>query len=217
MSSSWHFLRCASCPIDIASAGLPCKAYSKLRDRTGSSAKTKGSMAHPACETVYNFLEYLGSRKPGSWFVEEVPGFGHVDSHLKHNGVPESHLCNWVRQVCNMGYSVRVLEVKHEIWVQNRRTRLLLVGCSAAHGGGAGASWIAEALQAIMQRRSLQRALSVWDLVNPDDIDEERVRARDTAERRKQALTMLCWVGVTVVCLRSFDNTATRAENEDYV
>ena len=154
-------------PPDIVCAGLPCKAFSRLRVRAGGTNKTSGPQNHPAFGPVQDFVSYLAKRRPGVWWVEEVESFNSITG----KGQVRTHLEEWCQQVTAIGYSVRVLRFQHQDWVLNRRSRLLIVGCSRQHGGALGAQWIFDAMQRVVARRQIQRPVSVWELVDPNCIE----------------------------------------------
>ena len=110
----------AMCPVaktavDIAVAGLPCKAFSALRVKNGTSAKTKDVTSHPAFATVNGeFEEYLRVRTPGSFFVEEVLAFANADVSLGG----QSHMQAWASRIAALGYNIRVLKFPLSLWVK---------------------------------------------------------------------------------------------------
>ena len=173
--------------VDICVAGLPCKAFSRLRHRGGDSARTQSAAKHPVFATVEQFIEYAQARSPNCFLIEEVESFGHVVKDLKHRGLPESHLSRWSRELSRLGHAIKVVKYQHGIYVQCRRPRLLIIGCSARCGGSEGAAWLADAVVASQRRRAMQKPCSVWQLVDPDCVEEEEIRRRDLAEKRKQA------------------------------
>ena len=113
-------LHAANCPVskkavDVAVAGLPCKAFSALRQRNGTSLKTQSVTSHPAFSTVNDeFEEYLRVKVPGTFFVEEVLAFGNSDK----NAGGQSHLHQWAGRISALGYNVRVLKFPLSLWVQ---------------------------------------------------------------------------------------------------
>ena len=174
-------------PVDITVAGLPCKAFSRLRDRQGNSLRTQSAASHPVYSTVQQFVQYLSDRKPSCFIVEEVESFGHIDKTLKYRGLPESHLQRWARDVCALGYSIKAVRFQHGLYVSCRRPRLVIVGCAPACGGKEAVAWIADAISGAQRRLAMQKPVCIWSLVDPDCAEEERLRQRDLEEKRKQA------------------------------
>ena len=172
--------------VDITVAGLPCKAFSALRDKRGGTPCTGAPSMHPAYSAVEGFTQYLKQRRPSCFIIEEVLAFMHKDSRLKSpTGLPESHLARWSRSVAQQGYSIRVLKWEHSAWMNVRRPRLLIVGVSPRCGGKQGAEWIASALMKVISFRQLQRPVDVWSLVDVDGPEEQMQRERDAAAHRQ--------------------------------
>ena len=170
-------------PPDIVCAGLPCKAFSRLRCTSGQSTKTSQAQHHPAFNAVQDFISYLSLRKPGVFWVEEVESF----NSLKGRGQTETHLEAWCRAVTSVGFSVRVMRFCLSDWVENRRSRLLIVGCSKAHGGAGGAQWIIDAVERVVARRRMMRPVRIWELVDPWSVEEKIMRERELSACRKKA------------------------------
>eukprot|EP00971_Amphidinium_carterae_P166578 3301395-Amphidinium_carterae.1 len=143
-------------------------------------------MAHPAYSTVNGFISYLSNRRPGCFWVEEVLAFQHVDKDLKRKGVAVSHLEEWSRAVTNLGYSIRVLQIDHQIWVACRRPRLLILAVSKVCGGSIAAQWMAEAVLRVVRHRQLQRPLDIFELVDLDSAEEKAVRERELEVKAKK-------------------------------
>ena len=129
----------ATSAVDIACGGLPCKAFSAMREKRGPTPSTGPQSAHPSYAPVAEFVSYLKARKPGTFWIEEVEAFANIDSKLRNSttGILESHLEVWSREVVRLGYSIRVMRWQHQVWVSNKRSRLLIFGVAEQHGGKA--------------------------------------------------------------------------------
>ena len=195
----WHGQTCAVAPVavDIVVGGLPCKAFSALREKQGHTLATGPQTKHPSYAPVSDFILYLKARQPGTFWIEEVEAFGHIDKNLRDadSGLLQSHLQVWAHHVARLGYSVRVMRWQHSLWVNNRRTRLLIFGAADKHGGKEAVKWMVQAAQDVIQFRSMQKAVDIWSLVDNHAPDEVEARRRDVVGKRKQVLASVCVVG----------------------
>ena len=89
--------------IDLAIAGLPCKAYSALRVKSGQGDQQGAAMQHPAHSVVEEFVEYVAKRRPGVFWVEEVEGFAFANPDLAKKGVHETYLTTWSKKLVAFG------------------------------------------------------------------------------------------------------------------
>jgi len=85
---------------DISIHGLPCQAYSWMRQRSGSTKNTGQVWQHPGHAEVFEgFHSYLTERQPRGWIVEEVPALAQPD---KRTGIP--FLQTFLTQCKSLGY-----------------------------------------------------------------------------------------------------------------
>lgn len=98
----------------VATAGLPCQPFSKARTKQGGSARTSSAPDHPDYTTVMvEWAEYLGCRRPMSFWVEEVVEFETCIDHK--TGSP----CMWLfaKACVVLGYVVKAIKLDHGLWI----------------------------------------------------------------------------------------------------
>jgi site-specific DNA-cytosine methylase len=140
---------------DCASQGLPCQPFSRQRSSSATPEEPTGY------DSVFvQFFEYLDSMKPRGIIVEEVPEFG---KRKGPDGV--SYLTKFVEECELRGFFVVVLEMEAGIWGSVTRKRLYIVGCSSDLGGEAGAMWIANMVDQIVQFRSLTGPTDIRSMI----------------------------------------------------
>ena len=133
----------------------------------GSTPKTHHTEQHPALNTLMIELPtYLAHHRPRSWFIEEVEGIRRVSSS------GETYLTIFLRRVCALGYSARVVSMDHSLFVNMPRSRVWLVGISKEAGGTKAATWVSEHMTEICAELSKGAQASFLDVVPKGDLVE---------------------------------------------
>ena len=170
------FLHGRDCPCpamrpDISIHGLPCQAYSWMRQRSGSTKNTGQVWQHPGHEEVFEgFHSYLRERQPLGWIVEEVPALAQPD---KRTGI--SFLQTFLRKCRSLGYCVVVLQMDHVVWVEMSRNRLWMIGFSEELGHKQAADAFLEIVEESQKFRQLGEPTHIWNIVSPNS-DAEMAR-----------------------------------------
>ena len=163
--------KCPTMRPDISIHGLPCQAYSWMRQRSGSTKNTGQVWQHPGHAEVFEgFHSYLTERQPRGWIVEEVPALAQPD---KRTGIP--FLQTFLTQCKSLGYCVVVLQMDHVVWVEMSRSRLWMIGFSKELGHKAAADAFLEIVHESQQFRQLGEPTHIWKVVSPNsDAEMER-------------------------------------------
>lgn len=109
-----------------ASAGLPCQPWTKSRSHSGESNRTSTPSRHPDYNTtMVQWPLYLKTRRPGCWFVEEVPDMEayqtpDVDDTIDAD---QTDLWRFALSCCHEGYAVRTFEADHGLFAKIPRHR----------------------------------------------------------------------------------------------
>ena len=154
---------------DCSSGGLPCPSFSNLRHQSGNSPATQDPDSHPSfCTVMSEFFDYLRSRRPRSWWIEEVERFNAMN---KKTG--KTYLQEFVEQCARLQYFVRVIKLNHSTWIGVGRGRLFVLGVGADCGGRKAVEWIVEVITASTAYRELAPPTAVWSLIDPEADDEQ--------------------------------------------
>lgn len=155
---------------DLVTGGLPCPAFSRLRDRTKSHNRGKPWEHDSFHVTMVQFPEYLSVRRPRGFWIEQVETFGAVDKSSNR-----SFLHEFMRNCCSHGYAVRALVLPHDAWIDLPRTRIYVIGCHHDMGHKKAVEWIVEQIQSTSQYRALTPPTAILDLI---DVEAPSERAR---------------------------------------
>ena len=118
------------------------------------------------------FDEYLRVRQPRTFWLEQVPGFNKTLASLG-----ASPLELFSEQCQKRGYHLRAMQIDHRIFVKVVRCRLFVWGCSDEAGGQAGADFVYELVQAMIEQiLDTHPDLNVFDVVDVDSPDQQRRR-----------------------------------------
>ena len=149
--------------------GFPCTPFTQLRNKKGKGAKQGAAETHPQFKNVMEDLpEYLRRRCPESFIVEEVCA---ISRALSKTGRP--FLSMVVERCTQAGYSVVVLKLNHNDWIDVPRERLFLLGFRSTAGGQCAAKWAAQKAQEVMKaRRSMGGPIGVWEVLGASDPEE---------------------------------------------
>lgn len=158
---------------DLATAGLPCPAFSRMRQKGGTTASTGAPWDHPSFHTVMTeWQEYLSAREPRGFWIEEVEAFASTDART---GV--SFLHRFSELCCKLGFAIRALTLNHSIWTELPRSRVFIIGVTADLGGSKAADWIVNAIQESTRYRQLSVPTPIWsiiDLAEPGEMARQR-------------------------------------------
>lgn len=157
---------------DLATAGLPCPAFSRSRTKNGCTLGTGPASSHPSFHTVMSEWEhYLTSRNPLGFWVEEVEEFSSTGPPTVR-GKNMSFMEQFARQACRHGYAIRVLRLNHSVWSEMPRGRVFIIGMGKEVGHSRGADWVVQAVEESQRYRQLALPTRVWDMLDPyDDMD----------------------------------------------
>jgi site-specific DNA-cytosine methylase len=103
--------------LDMVVGGLPCKPFTRMRDRRCVKAE-----AHPAYAVQDDFFALLASDsfQIDGFIIEEVLGM----SELSPEGSDFTFLELFIQKAQALGYAVRALSVCSSLWVAMPRPRL---------------------------------------------------------------------------------------------
>lgn len=151
---------------DIASGGFPCTPFSRLREQSGETPGRGLPHNHDDFPTLFEELpKYLSSRRPSSWWAEEVEGVDRTDCRTG-----ETYLYQLVVACENLKYSVQVVIIDHAVWIAVPRKRIYILGFSEEAGGAKAAKWAAERVVQVIQFREQQGpGADVWKVVQSHD------------------------------------------------
>ena len=133
---------------DVSSGGFPCPPFSQARTRTGKSARTGPTEAHPQfCMVMQEFIDYMKFRMPMSFWLEEVRGF--MLPLVALNGRSPCQVV--AADLQTIGYSCQCLTLNHSAFLKNTRERVFLFGCRPEGGGMKGAEDIRDIILELME------------------------------------------------------------------
>ena len=160
---------------DVVVAGLPCPPFSKARHKNGGTRSTGAASSHPAYNTVMvEFTDYLASRHPLGFLVEEVDSFAHTDAR------GQSPLREFATKTNKLGYAIRALLLDHHTWIDVPRVRVWIIGVGQELGHSVAADWMVEKIEEITKHRKLAPP-TPWSYVVDTECPEERHR-RDSGK-----------------------------------
>ena len=120
-------------------------------------------------EVMIKFVNYLRSRRPGSFWLEEVWGFCRKLKILDYKSAIEV-----VAELCEAeGYACEALGINHGTFITISRPRVFLIGVHQREGGRRAARWIARHVAACMEVRSSTAPtawLSIVDIAEPEQV-----------------------------------------------
>ena len=161
---------------DVAVAGLPCVAFSRLRTKNqGELSEHLGpAEKHPAYQVVMTqWPEYLEARRPAAWLVEEVDVFATTR--------PQDNSCKTAAVMfmeaaakSGDGYAVEAQVLDHVQWVQLSRRRCWFVGMSAGLGSNQGCKAVFAGYSEAAKLRALGPKTSVLEFVDDSTIEMSR-------------------------------------------
>jgi hypothetical protein len=112
---------------DLTSIGSPCLPWTKGRSRNGGTARSGAPHLHPDYQvTMHDFPRHLRSRRPRSWWLENVPEIATtpcIDCEEDGDGKRASDLWQLCFLCCQAGYAVRTIEIDHNLFVEVPRKR----------------------------------------------------------------------------------------------
>ena len=109
------------------------------------------------------FMEYVASRKPRSFWCEEVDRFIRQDPRTG-----ESYVKSFMRKGKALGYAMRALILDHNVWIELPRRRIYVIGVGPEMGHSAGADFIISQMKEIQEYRMLTPPTAAFDLWDPD-------------------------------------------------
>ena len=173
------------CP-DVAVAGLPCVAFSRLRTKNqGEQSEHLGpAEKHPAYEVVMTqWPEYLEVRRPAGWLVEEVDVF--ASTKPQHSTKTAAAIFMEATSKCADGYAVEAQVLDHVQWVQLSRKRCWFVGLSTRLGGNTACKAIFAGYLEAAKLRALRPKTSVLEFVDDNTVETSR-RANEADQQPGQ-------------------------------
>ncbi len=111
---------------DIAYAGLPCQAFTQLRDAVSqTSARTCPTESHPDFATVMDlFPRYVSRRRPKRIVCEEVPEFMLL-ANIPGNSNGVTYLWQFICKMSRLGFTMTSLVLDHSAWCEMVRKRIV--------------------------------------------------------------------------------------------
>lgn len=169
---------------DLLRLGPPCQPYTTSRCKSGV-----GDMGtpreHSQWGTCFDItLQYLNERKPRGFILEEVLGFGHQDKETQ-----QPYVVLFQREVKELGYVSRVVELNGFEWSDVQRPRFYVFGVLEELGGAKAVDWMVESVDEICRYRKMQPGVPIF----PTGDNEVSVLQLDTESHRlrKEAQVML--------------------------
>ena len=135
----------------------------------GKGAKQGTPELHPQFNSIMEGLpDYLRRRCPESFIVEEVCA---ISRPCPNTGRP--FLSTLVERCTQVGYSVVVLKLNHNDWIDVARERMFLLGFRSTAGGQRAAKWAAQKAQEVVTaRQSMGGPVGVWEVLDASDPEE---------------------------------------------
>jgi len=153
---------------DIASGGLPCQGFSRMRHKKGDTASTGQPSGHPSFKGVMSdFSEYLCTRQPLGWWIEEVDSFDQINPEI---GI--SFLHQFVRQNAQYGYAIRAIILDHALFSEVPRRHIYCLGAGTEMGHAQGADQILKSIGEIVKFRQLTPPTPLFAVIDPDGPEE---------------------------------------------
>ena len=107
------------------------------------------------------FPQYLQTRRPFSWWLEEVTNFMKPCKML-HGRSPLQHV---VKRARHEAYAVLAVKSNHGDWVKMEKERLFVVGCHRDAGHEAGAQFIMNFFLESQRTRRVNPPRELWEVV----------------------------------------------------
>ena len=87
---------------------------------------------------------------------------------------------------CKRGYAIRVVGLDHGVWTEVPRGRIFIIGMGKSIGHSKAADWMVHNIRESEAYRKLLRPVPVFDIVDPDGVQE--TQRRENAVASKDAL-----------------------------
>ena len=166
--------KCSPSRPHVSIGGLPCPPWSRARQKSGRTARTGAAEHHPAFDTVFRLWgDYLDSRKPHTFWIEEVDTFMNEPKDGS-----EAPVIIFMRMCVRRGYATRSLLIDNCIFSDGApRRRCYVLGIGRDCGHSQGADWVMTRIQDCIQHRKLGAATPLENIVAMFSVAEVARRA----------------------------------------